>query len=170
MSFAQLKKFSTKNYAREIIIVALSIAIMFVGSEVAFGTANPFYIVSSGSMVPAISVHDVVMVQENIPFYSIKVGDIIVFKSPSTHNEVIVHRVAQILSHDPLEIRTKGDANQDSIPGTDLPITKYDYVGKVAYIIPQIGFITQILAPPTNYLILAVFVGIMAVKQFSKQK
>ena len=170
MSFSQLKKFSTKNHVREIVIVVLSIATMFVGSEIAFGTANPFYIVSSGSMVPAISVHDVVMVQENIPFDSIKVGDIIVFKSPTVHNEVIVHRVAQILNQSPLEVRTKGDANQDSIPGTDLPITKYEYVGKVAYIIPQIGYVTQILIPPTNYLILAVFVGIIAIKQFSKQK
>src|ERR1700739_3980948 len=102
MSLAQLKKFSSKNHLREIIIISLSIAAMFVGSEVAFGTANPFYIVSSGSMVPVISVHDVIMVQANIPFDSIKVGDIIVFKSPGVHNEVIVHRVAQILNQNPL--------------------------------------------------------------------
>jgi signal peptidase len=170
MSITRLKNLSTKNHVREIIIVGLSITIMFVGSETILGTANPFYVVSSGSMVPAISVHDVIMVQANVPFNNIKIGDIIVFKNPSFPSEVIVHRVAQILNQNPLELRTKGDANQDSIPGTDLPITKYDYVGKVAYVIPKIGYITQIIIPPTNYFILAVFVGIIAVTQYSKQK
>jgi hypothetical protein len=28
-------------------------------------------------------------------------------------------------------IITKGDANPESIPGTDLPIREYDYIGRV---------------------------------------
>ena len=73
------------------------------------------------------------------PFEDIEVGDIIVFDRPSDHNRVIVHRVASILDDDPKTIRTKGDANPGSIPGTDFPITEEEYLGKVAcsYTLPQ---------------------------------
>src|SRR6266849_2665082 len=125
----------SKKHIRDVIIIAASIGMMFVGSEIIFGTANPFYVVSSGSMTPAINVYDIILVKENIPFDDIKVGDVIAFKSPTT-NELIVHRVAQILDQNPLEIRTKGDANQDSIPGIDMPITSSNYFGMVTYVIP----------------------------------
>jgi signal peptidase len=67
-------------------------------------------------------------------------------------------------------LRTKGDNNQDSIPGTDYPITKENYLGTVAYVIPQVGFITKILQPPINYIIIAVIIGIMIIRQISKGK
>ncbi|HKC78746.1 MAG TPA: signal peptidase I [Nitrosopumilaceae archaeon] len=161
-------KKSSKKLVRNVMLIAAGIGIMFIGSEIIFGTANPFYVVSSGSMIPAISVYDVIVVKENIPFDHIKVGDVIAFKSPTT-NEIIVHRVAQILDQNPLKIRTKGDANQNSIPGIDLPITKSNYLGTVTYVIPQIGHLTWMLIPPMNYLVLAITMGIMTVRQVSKR-
>jgi signal peptidase I len=157
-------KGSTKNYLKSAIIIASTIAVIFVVSKATFGTANPFYVVSSGSMVPVLNVGDVIAVQENVPFDKIKVGDVIAFSSPSNQKEIIVHRVAQILTQDPLEVRTKGDANPDSIQGIDLPITQYDYVGKVAYVIPKIGYLTHILYFPLNYVIAAALMGMMLVK------
>jgi len=161
-------KKSSKKLARDITIVCSGIVIMFICSEIIFGTANPFYVVSSGSMIPAINVYDVIVVKENIPFDHIKVGDVIAFKSPTT-KEIIVHRVAQILDQNPLEIRTKGDANQNSIPGIDLPITRSNYLGTITYVIPQIGHLTGILIPPINYLVLVITIGIMTVRQVSKR-
>ena len=166
-----MKKHSgTRAIVKDIIIVAIGIAIIWVGLRVAFGTENPFYVVSSGSMVPNLNIFDVIIVQGNVPFEHLKVGDIIVFNRPNGHDRVIVHRVAEILNKNPLEIRTKGDANPGSIPGTDFPITKQDYIGKVAYVIPQVGYVTRILTPPINYIIIAVIIGIMLVKQFGKNK
>ena len=166
-----MKKHSpSSGLVRDIIIVVIGIAIIWIGLRVAFGTDNPFYVVSSGSMIPNLNIFDVIVVQGNVPFDHIKVGDIIVFNRPSGHDKVIVHRVAEILSKDPLEIRTKGDNNPGSIPGTDFPITKQDYIGKVVYVIPQIGYVTRILTPPINYIIIAVIVGIMIVKQLGKSK
>ena len=166
-----MKKHSgTRAIVKDIIIVAIGIAIIWVGLRVAFGTENPFYVVSSGSMVPNLNIFDVIIVQGNVPFEHLKVGDIIVFNRPNGHDRVIVHRVAEILNKNPLEIRTKGDANPGSIPGTDFPIGKQDYIGKVAYVIPQIGYVTRILTPPINYIIIAVIIGIMLVKQFGKNK
>jgi len=166
-----LSKLSLKSgIVKDIIIVVIGIAIIWIGLRVAFGTENPFYVVSSGSMIPNLNIFDVIIVQGHVNFDQLKVGDIIVFNRPNGHDKVIVHRVAEILNKDPLVIRTKGDANPGSIPGTDFPITKDDYIGKVEYVIPQIGYVTRILTPPINYIIIAVIVGIMLVKQFGKPK
>ncbi|TLX91593.1 MAG: signal peptidase I, partial [Thaumarchaeota archaeon] len=108
------------HHIKGILIVALGVAVIFVGFKVAFGAGSPFYIVSSGSMTPALGVNDVILVQQNVPFDNIKIGDVIAFINPSDRGELIVHRVVQIISQDPLEIRTKGDANADSIAGIDL--------------------------------------------------
>lgn len=160
----------TKGVAKDIAIVAIGILIIWLGLRVVFGTENPFYVVSSGSMVPELQVFDVIIVQGNESFQSVQKGDIIVFNRPAGHDRVIVHRVADIIDDNPKTIRTKGDANPSSIPGTDFPITEEEYIGKVAYVIPQIGYITRILMPPVNYIIIAVIVGIMIFKQISKSK
>ncbi len=159
-----------KGVVKDIVIVAAGVLIIWLSLVVIFGTQNPFYVVSSGSMIPELQVYDVLVVQGNEPFEDIDVGDIIVFNRPSGHDRVIVHRVASIIEDDPKTIRTKGDANPSSIPGTDYPITEEEYIGKVAYVIPQIGFITRILMPPVNYVIIAVIIGIMIFKQYTKNK
>jgi signal peptidase len=74
------------------------------------------------------------------------------------------------LNEDPKTIRTQGDANPSWIRGTDYPITEEEYIGKVEYIIPQVGYITQILKPPMNYIIIAIVIGIMIIKQFTGKK
>lgn len=164
------KKIISKGILKDIIIVAVGVVVIWVGLQVAFGTPNPFYVVASGSMVPDLQVYDVLIVQGHEPFEDIQVGDIIVFNRPSGHDRVIVHRVAAIIDDEPKTIRTKGDANPASIPGTDFPITKEEYIGKVAYTIPQIGYVTQLLKPPMNYIIIVIVIGIMIVKQMSKKK
>jgi len=160
----------TKGITKDIVIVVIGVLIIWLGLRVVFGTENPFYVVSSGSMVPELQVYDVLVVQGNESFENVQNGDIIVFHRPAGHDRVIVHRVAEIIDDDPKTIRTKGDANPSSIPGTDFPITEDEYIGKVAYVVPQIGYITRILMPPVNYIIIAVIVGIMIFKQISKNK
>ncbi len=164
------KKSIPKGVVKDIVIVAVGVLVIWIGLQVAFGTQNPFYVVASGSMIPVLEVYDVLIVSGHEPFEDIEVGDIIVFNRPSDHNRVIVHRVASIMDDDPKTIRTKGDANPGSIPGTDFPITQEEYIGKVAYTLPQVGYITQLLKPPINYVIIAVVIGIMIVKQFVKKK
>lgn len=157
---------TTKTIVKDIIIVAIGVVAIWFGLQLAFGTQNPFYVVSSGSMIPVLQVYDVLVVQGHVPFADIQVGDIIVFNRPSGHDRVIVHRVADILDDNPKTIRTKGDANPSSIPGTDYPLTEEEYIGKVVYVVPQIGYITRVLTPPINYIIIAVIIAIMIVKQY----
>ena len=165
-----IKKAVSKGVIKDILIVVIAVLVIWIGLQVAFGTQNPFYVVASGSMIPVLEVYDVIIIQGHIPFEEINIGDIIVFDRPSDHNRVIVHRVVSIIDDNPKTIRTQGDANPGSIPGTDFPITEEEYIGKVEYIFPQIGYVTQLLKPPVNYVIIAIVIGIMIVKQFSKKK
>jgi len=143
------------------IIIAVGITIVLLGFWFAFDQLNPFYVVASGSMIPNLNINDYVIVSHSVPFNSLKVGDIIVFKTYGTDNSgqhiTIVHRVAEIVT-DPINgqkvIRTKGDANPDSIPGADYPIFEKNYIGKVVHVIPKLGIITNIFHPPTNYILI----------------
>ncbi len=155
---------------KDILIVVIGVILIWSGLRVAFGTENPFYVVSSGSMEPELEVFDVLIVQGNEQFDGIEKGEIIVFNRPSDHDRVIVHRVIDILDEDPRTLKTKGDSNPASIPGTDFPITEEEYIGKVVYVIPQIGYVTRILSPPMNYIIIAVIIGIMIFTQVNKNR
>ena len=186
---------SIKTHVRDIIIVAVAVTVIWIGLQVYFGASNPFYVVSSGSMYPELKEHDIIVITGHKAFEDVKVnsppllggegdgckgdgpmldGDIIVFDRPKDHNKdqkkVIVHRVCLEMNYDPRVLKTKGDNNQSSIPGTDYPITEKEYIGTVIHVIPQVGFITKILQPPINYIIIAVIVGIMVVRQIFQNK
>ena len=159
-----------KGIVRDIVIVAIFVAIIWIGLQAYFGTSNPFYVVSSGSMYPTLAMYDIIVVTGHAQFDDVTIGDVIVFDRPKDEAKVIVHRVVAEVGDDPKVLRTKGDNNQASIPGTDFPITEENYLGTVAHIIPQVGFITKILQPPINYIIIAVIIGIMVIRQISKGK
>jgi len=154
-----------KGIVRDIIIVAACVAVLWIGLTAYFGAQNPFYVVSSGSMYPELALHDIIVISGHMLFEDVKIGDIIVFDRPKDHDRVIVHRVVAVVDDDPKTLRTKGDNNQRSIVGTDYPITEKEYIGTVVYVVPQVGFITQILQPPINYIIIAVIIGIMVIRQ-----
>jgi signal peptidase len=160
---------------KDIAIVAIGVVIVWVGIRLVFDTTNPFYIVSSGSMVPNLNVDDVLVVRDGDSFKSLNLGDIIVFHRPIGGDRVIVHRVADIKdfvinSQEERMIRTKGDANPSSIPGVDYPITEKDYIGKVAFVIPGVGVITRAISPPVNYIIIAAILAILFLSHILRKK
>lgn len=157
---------STRKLAKDAAMVGGALLAVWVGLMIVFGTTNPFYVVASGSMVPALEVHDLLVISAHESFDDVIPGEIIVFNRPSDNNRVIVHRVTAILDEDPRTIRTKGDANPASIPGTDFPITEENYLGKVVNVIPQVGFLPKMIQPPINYIIIAGIVGFILAKHF----
>ena len=161
---------SIKNIIKDIVIVAVCVAVIWIALQVYFGTPNPFYVVSSGSMYPELAMYDIIVVTGHASFEDVKVGDIIVFDQPKDHDKVIVHRVVAVVDDDPKTLRTKGDNNQASIPGTDFPVTEEEYIGTVVHLIPQVGYVTKILQPPINYIIIAIIIGIMIIKQISARQ
>jgi len=158
-----------KSIVKDIIIVAVCVAVLWIGLTAYFGAQNPFYVVSSGSMYPELAMHDIIVISGHMLFEDVKIGDIIVFDRPKDHDRVIVHRVVAVVDDDPKTLRTKGDNNQRSMVGTDYPITEKEYIGTVVYVVPQVGFITQILQPPINYIIIAVIIGIMIIRQIYRK-
>jgi len=157
---------SIKGTIKDIIIIATCVAVIWICLTAYFGAQNPFYVVSSGSMYPELAMHDIIVISGHALFEDVKIGDIIVFDRPKDHDKVIVHRVVAIVDDDPLTLRTKGDNNQNSMVGTDYPITEEEYKGTVIHVIPQVGYITKILQPPINYIVIAVIIGIMIIRKY----
>lgn len=166
-----------------VVILVISFTIHFL-----FGTINPFYVVVSGSMIPNLNIGDLLAIDHNYNYNSLKVGDIIVFNTPGVNNKgqhlTIVHRVAEIITVPTIKrdsggssdqnnnnnnnnkiikiIRTKGDANPGSIRLLDYPIRQQNYIGKVVYVIPKVGLVTMVIRPPINYIIIgAIIIGIV---------
>lgn len=165
------KKSSLPVAVKDIIIVVAGVAVVWAGLWIALGTKNPFFVVSSESMVPVLKVNDVLVVKGGT-WDDLKIGDIIVFNQPSGGEKVIVHRIAEITtdrSGDKI-LRTKGDANPGSIPGTDYPITKADFIGKVVYVLPGVGFVTKIISPPINYIIIAIILAILFFNRMGRKE
>jgi signal peptidase I len=204
-----MTKHEAKNPINIVIIIYIAIvivaAVIIIGVAIfwfeiqfpSFSINNPFYIVSSDSMIPSLNIDDLLVIRDGSSsnnddkgyssnsFYNLKVGDIIVFKAPEEGDQddrtrtttIIVHRVAEIIQTDSNNksssnriIRTKGDANPFSIPGIDYPIREQDYIGKVVYIIPGVGLITKVFRPPVNYIIISVTLTILLFLYVKKWK
>ena len=157
---------------RDIVIVVAGVAIVWLGLRLAFDTNNPFYVVSSGSMIPNLQINDVLVVRDGGSWHSLKIGDIIVFNRPDGEDRVIVHRVVEINDRPDGEriIRTKGDNNPASIPGTDYPIGQKNYIGKVIYVMPGAGIVTKVISPPVNYIIIAIILVVLFFTKMGKKK
>lgn len=160
----------THKLVKDAAIAGGVILTIWISLMVVFGTNNPFYVVASGSMIPVLEVHDLLVISKHEKFENIVVGDIIVFNRPSDHNRVIVHRIVSVLEEDPYTLRARGDANPSSIPGTDFPITEDEYLGKVVYVIPEVGFLPKLIQPPINYIIIAGIIGFIIAKQLKSRK
>jgi hypothetical protein len=67
-------------------------------------------------------------------------GDVIVFKKPADISVSINARIIDIQTDSVGQriITTKGDNNLSPIPGTDFPIKKDKYIGKVTSVITRV--------------------------------
>ena len=160
-------KNTDQQRAKRCIIIGIIFSIplaSWIGLQIIFGTQNPFFVVSTRGMEPALEVYDVILVQGSEAIEDIKVGDLIVFDRPAEQGKVQIARVVAIIDDNPVTLRTKGDANPTSISGIDFPITEDEYIGKVVNVFPQVGYITRIFTAPVNYIIFSIFVGVVMLK------
>lgn len=161
------KKFSI---IKDIAIIVIGVVLIWFAVKVIFNVDNPFYVVSSGSMIPVLNVGDILIVKDGNTFNSLKVGDIIVFNRPQGGDRVIVHRIIELSDRfGEKVIVTKGDANDGIIPGTDFPIREKDYIGTVAYTVPKVGLVLKYLNPPVNYIIIVGIIGILIYTNMKKK-
>jgi signal peptidase I len=161
-----------KKYSiiKDIAIIVIGVVLIWFAVKVVFNVDNPFYVVSSGSMIPVLNVGDILIVKDGNTFNNLNVGDVIVFNRPQGGDRVIVHRIIEISDRfGEKVIVTKGDANDGIIPGTDFPIREKDYIGTVAYTVPKVGLVLKYLNPPVNYVIIAGIIGILIYTNMKKK-
>lgn len=89
------------------------------------------YVVTSGSMSPAVSPGSLVLSRKG----DYKDGDIVVFVSPES-SDILTHRIVGF-SQDLKKVKTKGDANAFEDPGI---VDLKNIIGKVYLIIPCLGY------------------------------
>ena len=115
----------------------------------AVGIAVLFAVVLSGSMEPAVSVGDLLIISE---WNNYQVGDIVVYQSGRI---AVTHRIVSISGD---EVITRGDANN----AEDEPIPLERIKGKVVMIIPCVGYLVKIIKTPLGtFAIIALAVFLM---------
>ncbi len=162
--------------------------VLFFGFKLLFGLYTPFYTVSGYSMLPIFSANDVVIMSNLISFADLKIGDVIVFKSPYNSSKIVMHRIidrfqinnsnvqnydnniTSVVPNNPdtlnstlTIVRTKGDANRFSIFGLDYPLRDQHYIGKIVYHIHNTNIWFSILQLPTVYLFTLSIISIIFV-------
>jgi signal peptidase len=138
------------------ITASAAIVSVVVGIVVTWAGVNgSVYLVKGGSMSPTFNDDDAVFAS-HVPFADLALGDVIVFdKTFEGLDRTYIHRIVEINEDGERTVMTKGDYNELSLKGVDYPITESDCVGKMLFMIPYGGTVAKVLAPPTNYIMLA---------------
>jgi signal peptidase len=122
--------------------------------------------VYTGSMEPAIPVGSIVVIKPANPD-TLKVGDIICFKTEAESPITVTHRIIGITSQGFI---TKGDANEDP---DQWIIKKENIIGKVIAVIPLLGYIGYFVRTPIGFILLiiipATIIIIMEIKNIIKE-
>ncbi|MEM1586655.1 MAG: signal peptidase I [Candidatus Bathyarchaeia archaeon] len=150
------KRIFRSRFLKAVLQVIFSFALAFsllMSLRMALGVENPLFVVSSGSMVPALNIGDLIVVQRSTPA-EVRIGDIVVFRNPrDLSGTPIVHRVTDISvdEYGNYKISTIGDA----VGGRADQFSPWDaslLIGKVIMRIPYIGNIYLFLASEKNLL------------------
>ena len=102
------------------------------------------YVMYGGSMGSTAPIGSVAVI-EDVPAESLKAGDVIVFRPPSSGEarEPLMHRIISIEEVDGQRVvRTKGDANESADPW-ELRLSGEG--GRLAYVIPYVGYLLWFL-------------------------
>ena len=117
------------------------------------------FAVVSGSMEPNIHVGSIVYTKE-VEFNDLEVGDIISYQISG--DTIVTHRINSINS-DKQTIVTKGDANE-TVDGSEVNINQI--VGRVAFTIPLLGFITIYIKTPLAIVAICVIIALLIILNF----
>jgi len=123
--------FSIIKWAVIVGIVVLAVYVFSSNFNV-FGGYRPF-LVQSGSMEPSIMTGDVVVIQSKDTYV---INDVITFKKNS--GQIVTHRIIAVENGPEKKYSTKGDANRS---GDEDVITQEQIIGKVALVIPKLGYL-----------------------------
>lgn len=117
------------------------------------------YTVLSGSMEPTFHVGSLIYVKEVDPT-TLKVGDPLTFTF--SNGTIVTHKIIEVIEADnpsQLQFRTQGEAN--NTPDGE-PVTVNRIIGKPAFTIPYLGFVSHFVQnPPGTYITVCFCVAIL---------
>ena len=119
-----------------------------------------FFTIYGGSMMPTIPIGSVVAVK-SVEASTIKVGDIITFRTGTEADKVVTHRVIEV-SNDSgaLSFRTTGDSNAN--PDGNAVLAE-NVVGKVWFHVPFLGYLSSFVTTRLGFILLIVVPGIFII-------
>ena len=153
-----------KKLAKTILLTVIAWYTLWFGLSALLQTANPIVFVgldpglawNECSMTPTLSPGDVLFLQ-GVPSDQIELGDIIVFRNPRNSDDLIVHRVVQIVIRDGrYYFTTKGD-NPRTNPWSlsyEKDFSATYIVGKVIFKIPLVGWVWIAVKTPIGTVVL----------------
>jgi signal peptidase len=113
---------------------------------------RPFAVLS-GSMAPTLDTGDEIVVEPVAPV-ALRVGDIVTFNDPSRGDALVTHRVRDIrVAGATVHVVTRGDANDGSERWS---VAAGGSVGRLAYRIPKLGYVTVAAGSPLGRILLVV--------------
>ncbi len=142
-----------RNIIGNILTAAIAaVAVFFLVMSV---SGHRFYVVSSGSMEPAIPTGSLVFVNTRALFSEAEAGDVVCFEA--ANGEPVIHRAVAVY---PEGIETKGDANSAS-DGISTGVS--NYVGTVDLHIPAAGYLWSFLSVLRVKIAIFTAIGMLAV-------
>ncbi len=125
---------------RKILLLLLIALVSIIAGFLMFKNYN-FYLVTTGSMEPAIPQGTIVIVESKD---DLSVGDVITYEARK--DVLITHRIVKkdLLGKEHL-FYTKGDFNEDRDP---MPVSTKNVIGKVIFSFPYLGYVLMFITSP----------------------
>jgi len=147
-----LKKLWSIELIKTLILMGLVVVSVLCFQKVlvaALRTDYPLHTPVSSSMEPTLNIGDLLIVQGVVDSDDVDVGEIIIFRKPTSPDEFIVHRVIEKsqTQYGETYFITKGDNNFARDPWK---VTENHIIGKVLWRIPFLGYIKIFLGTPVG--------------------
>jgi signal peptidase I len=146
-----------------IIIFCLGIGLLLILSSPWFSGNIRAYVVTSGSMEPAIGTGSLIFVKAQKEYFQ---NDIITF-SASSLSTPITHRIHAVAEEGTQKLyETKGDANEEADP---VKVSQTNIIGKKFLSLPALGYILDFAKQPVGFItLIALPAGIIIVSEAGK--
>jgi signal peptidase len=147
------------NWIGNILLALVILAMVFFFLAPHFLGMN-FFTIYGGSMMPTIPIGSVVAVK-SVGASTIKVGDIITFRTCTEADKVVTHRVVEV-SNDSgaLSFHTAGDSNANSDGNA---VLVENVVGKVWFHVPFLGYLSSFVTTKLGFILLIVVPGMFII-------
>ena len=134
-------KKTTMGSIRKIIRILFTLFIIYFGVALLFENV-PFlnryqhYIIVTGSMDPIIKIGDVVIIDQNLDYNDLEVGDIVMFDTTINNQEVVVVHYVHSINEEEGTFLTRPE---NSLNPDNWVLNESDLIGSYLFRIPQIG-------------------------------